>query len=171
MADRDITARRVIAGVDDRGKSAVVADGVTPNRVVTDAFTINQIWQTDSLPPHVVAGDSSAGEVSIAPPPAGFVYLVTSFHPDSEWDTAAYAESLTASGGAAHFEDEIPGLHQTDTVDIITVVTGELHAVLETGEVLLRPGDSFVQQGTRHAWSVRGDEPATVVALMMTARR
>jgi len=160
--------------VDDRGRSVIAEDEQVTSRVQTDAFTINQIWQTDSLPPHVLSDDTSNGAVSITPPPHGFVYLVTTFPPDSSWDpTAGYRDALAASGGGDAFveNEEIAGLHETDTVDIITVIAGEIVAVVEEGEVALRPGDSFVQRGTRHTWSNRSDQPCTIVAVMMSATR
>lgn len=166
--------RRVVSGVNDEGRSMVARDERVPSRVVTEAFTINQIWQTESLPPRIDADDTSNCTVSITPPPAGFVYLVTTFPPDSSWNPAAgYQQALSASGGAQAYveDDEIAGLHETDTVDIITVLSGELYAVLEEDEVLLRPGESFVQRGTRHSWSNRSDKPATIVAVMMSATR
>ena len=168
------TARRVVAGVGESGRSMIASDADTTVRVATDAFTINQIWQLNALPPRVLDEDASGSEVTIEPPAGGFIYLVTTFPPDSEWDLeAGYAEALAASGSAdAHVDDAgIVGLHETDTVDIITVVSGELYAVLEDGEVCLKPGDSFVQRGTKHAWSNRGDEPATIVAVMAGALR
>lgn len=170
--DQHIT-RRVVAGVDRDGRSTIQSDAANPSRVETPAFTIDQIWQVDTLPVPVLAEDTSGGQVSISPPPAGFVYLVTTFPPDASWDLAGeYAAALAASGGGgAEVESEIPGMHQTDTVDIITVISGELHAVLETGEVRLRPGESFVQRGTRHTWSNRTDAPCTIVAVMMGATR
>ena len=51
-------ARRVVAGLDKNGKSTIVVDELTTTRAVTDAFTICQIWQVDSLPPPVLAGNS-----------------------------------------------------------------------------------------------------------------
>jgi mannose-6-phosphate isomerase-like protein (cupin superfamily) len=169
-----IQARRVVAGVNRALKSVIVSDGATPARIATDAFIINQIWQTDNLPPKVLAEDTSHGEVSISPPAAGFIYLVTTFPPDTSWNFAdGYKDALAASGGEnAHVaNDGIAGLHQTDTVDIITVLSGEIHAVLEEGEVLLKQGDSFVQRGTKHAWSNRTDQPCSIVAVMMSATR
>jgi len=167
-------SRVVVTGVNDSGKSVIVRDGDTAARVATEAYTINQIWQVDSLPPHVLAEDTSGGEASIAPPASGFVYLVTTWPPDSEWDMAAgYEAALAASGDAeAHVEGSaVPGMHQTDTVDIVTVISGELTGIVEDGEVTLKAGDSFVQRGTKHSWSNRTDKPATIVAVMMTATR
>ena len=156
-------ARRVVAGRDPRDRSTVIEDRDTPTRVATDAYIINQIWQMDALPPDVLGEDASGGSVTIAPPRGGFIYLVTTFPPDSEWDVAAgYRDALAASGAADSYVEgeEIAGLHETDTVDLNTVISGELYAVLEEGEVLLRAGDSFVQRGTRHASSNRTDRPA-----------
>ena len=65
----------------------------------------------------------------------------------------------------------IPGAHRTDTVDVVTVVSGEVYAVLESGETLLRQGDSLVQRGTMHAWHNRSESPALVASIMVAAVR
>jgi hypothetical protein len=170
---RKVEARRVVTGLNDEGKSAVVSDAITPNRVAFDACTVNKIWQFDALPARVLGDDASVDAGSI-PPMNGFIYMVTTFPPDSEWDLeAGYAELLASSGGAGPYltGSEIPGLHETDTVDIITVVSGELYALLETEEVLLKQGDSFVQRGTKHSWSNRSDMPCTIASVMVGASR
>jgi quercetin dioxygenase-like cupin family protein len=60
-------------------------------------------------------------------------------------------------------------VHATPTVDCGIVLSGELWLELEDGvEQHLRSGDAFVQNGTRHAWRNRGDQPA-VVALFIAA--
>jgi len=169
----EMRARRVVAGLDTAGRSTIASDGETPSRLETPGFTINQIWQVGALPTPVLAEDGSEG-VSIAPPRTGFVYLLATFPPDASWDAAAgYKDALTAAGdGGSHVEDEaIAGLHETDTVDLVTILSGEIYAVLETGEVLLKAGDSFVQRGTKHTWSNRSDRPCTLVAAMAGARR
>lgn len=170
----DARVRRIVAGLDGNGRSTVVSDMETPSRVETPGFTVNQIWQTDALPTPVLTEDASEGTVSIAPPRTGFVVVVATFPPDASWDAAAgYKDALEAIGdGGSHVEDEaIAGLHETDTVDVVTILSGEIYAVLEESEVLLRPGDSFVQRGTKHTWSNRGDKPCTLVATMAGASR
>ena len=167
-------ARRVVAGLDRDDRSAIVSDGLTTARAVTDAFTICQIWQIGSIPPHVLGENTLGEEASFPPPPTGFTYIKVTFPPDNERDMASgYADALEAAGGAvSRIEDEsIAGLHQTDTVDIITVISGEIYAVLEKSETLLRSGDSFVQRGTKHTWSNRSDKPCAIVAVMMSATR
>jgi uncharacterized cupin superfamily protein len=86
--------------------------------------------------------------------------------PDRDADIAAYAAAAEAiyGEGNAGSTSGIPGMHRTQTVDVVTVVSGEIHAVFEQGETLLRVGDSLVVPGTMHAWSNRSDGPATLVS-------
>jgi quercetin dioxygenase-like cupin family protein len=60
-------------------------------------------------------------------------------------------------------------MHKTATVDYAIVVKGEIYAVMEKGETLLRAGDVLVQRGTNHSWSVRGKEPALVAFILVGA--
>ncbi len=63
-----------------------------------------------------------------------------------------------------------PMMHRTSTVDYAVVLKGEIHAVMERGETLLRAGDILVQRGTNHSWSVRGDEPCMVAFVLVSAK-
>ena len=64
-------------------------------------------------------------------------------------------------------------MHTTDTVDLDLVLSGEMDLELDDGaEVHLRPGDSVVQNGTRHAWRNRdASEPCTMLSILVGARR
>ena len=75
--------------------------------------------------------------------------------------------------GASHAQDKHssdPMMHKTSTVDYIIVLKGEIHAIMETGEKLLKAGDVLVQRGTNHSWSVRGNEPCVVAAILVNAK-
>ncbi len=61
-------------------------------------------------------------------------------------------------------------MHKTCTVDYCIVLSGEIWAVLDEGEVLLRAGDCLVQRGTHHAWSNRTDEPCTIAFVLVAAK-
>jgi uncharacterized cupin superfamily protein len=50
------------------------------------------------------------------------------------------------------------------------VLSGEIHPVLDEGEVLLRAGDCLVQRGTRHAWSNRIEEPCVIAFVLVAAK-
>jgi uncharacterized cupin superfamily protein len=65
---------------------------------------------------------------------------------------------------------EADGFHTTQTVDYVMVLEGEIALELDTGEVMLGPGDCVVQRGTRHAWRNRSDGPVKMVAVMVSTR-
>ena len=61
-------------------------------------------------------------------------------------------------------------LHQTPTVDYVTVVKGRVVLELDDGKAVeLNAGDTVVQQGTRHAWRNPGDQPATISVVLLGA--
>jgi quercetin dioxygenase-like cupin family protein len=60
-------------------------------------------------------------------------------------------------------------MHKTSTVDYIIVLRGEIYAIMDRGETLLKPGDILVQRGTNHSWSVRGNEPCIIAAVLVSA--
>ena len=59
--------------------------------------------------------------------------------------------------------------HKTSTVDYIIVLKGEIYALMDEGETLLKPGDILIQRGTNHSWSVRGSERCIVAAVLVGA--
>jgi mannose-6-phosphate isomerase-like protein (cupin superfamily) len=166
-------ARRVITGLDSDGKSTIISDGSVETWVERPGGSvIIDLWQVEGLPARMHDGDGLGGAAGLAPPSAGAVVRMCTFPPDSEMDMDAFEESMREIyGPQASGEDTIPGMHRTETVDVMTVLSGELHAVMEAGDTVLRPGDTLVQRGTKHAWSNRSDKPATVVAIMMAAQR
>jgi quercetin dioxygenase-like cupin family protein len=77
-----------------------------------------------------------------------------------------------APGLAEMFEADNPGMHTTDTVDYGICVRGEVWLELDDGaEERITPGTVVVQRGTRHAWHNRTNEVATVVYVLIGARR
>jgi quercetin dioxygenase-like cupin family protein len=63
-------------------------------------------------------------------------------------------------------------MHRTDTVDFEYVLSGEVWLQLDDGiEVLLRAGDTLIQNGTRHGWRNKGTEPCRMVVILIGARR
>lgn len=168
-------ARRVVTGEDEHGRSYIVEDRNAPVRHSSDANTKCEIWRAASLPVSVRDGDGLEGGVRTSPDAGGFVYRVVTFRPDSERDlTQAFADADGPLPGMVPEEEAggIPGLHFTESVDIVTVLSGELTAVMQDHSVtVLGPGDSLVQRGTKHSWSNRTDGPVTAVVLMASATR
>ena len=50
------------------------------------------------------------------------------------------------------------------------MLSGEIYALLDEGEVRLRAGDVFIQRGTNHAWSNRTNEPAVLAFVLVDAK-
>ena len=62
-----------------------------------------------------------------------------------------------------------PGFHATDTVDYAICLEGEVWAVLDEDETLMRAGDVLIQRGTYHAWSNRSDKIARMAFILIDA--
>ena len=89
--------------------------------------------------------------------------------------------SAEADAGHVDYEAELPGLlsymdpsdpgmHTTDTIDFEVVLEGTVVLELDDGaEVTLRPGDTVVQNGTRHRWKNPGDRTARLAVFMCGA--
>lgn len=170
-----MSIRRIVAATIE-GKSRVVTEDELSNAFVSvPGFDPAAVWATApeaSLKPdnRVAAGDG------LAPPPGGTTVFIATFPPDSVMSDASFdgeaagAEYASRLPGLAdHFEPDNPGIHRTDTIDYNIVIAGELWCELDEGEVHLRAGDVLIQHGTRHAWRNRGDQPATVVFVLVGA--
>ena len=60
-----------------------------------------------------------------------------------------------------------PGMHRTDTVDYAIVLEGEIYAVMDEGETLMRAGDVLIQRGTNHAWANRSKRTARIAFVLI----
>jgi mannose-6-phosphate isomerase-like protein (cupin superfamily) len=137
-------------------------------------LALTDLWETTAAPASN-AGESDAAErpVRLEPPKNGTILRIVEFPPDSAWRNRTDGKLGFKSIGAGHAQDKAsadPMMHKTSTLDYIIVLKGEIHAVMETGEKLLRAGDILVQRGTNHSWSVRGNEPCIVAAVLVSAK-
>ena len=138
----------------------------------------HQIWGSDETVALPTAGDEPAWH-DFFPPTDGFRFLMWTVPPESAGPapdvdiTAALAElQETLPGLLDANEPDNPGMHTTDTVDLDFVLAGEIWLELDDGEeVRLGPGDCVIQNGTRHAWHNRTNEPTTILTALVGARR
>lgn len=69
-------------------------------------------------------------------------------------------------------EPNNPGMHTSDTVDFEYIISGEVWLELDDGkQVLLKAGDTVIQNGTRHAWRNKGTEPFKMIVGQIGANR
>ena len=62
-------------------------------------------------------------------------------------------------------------MHTTDTIDYAIVLEGEIVAVMDRDETLLRAGDILIQRGTAHGWENRSDSIARIAFVLIDAAR
>ena len=78
----------------------------------------------------------------------------------------------TVPGLGETLEADNPGMHTTDTIDYIVVLSGEADLELDDGATVhLESGDCVVQRGTRHAWRNTGTIPFVAAGVMVGAKR
>ena len=169
--------RRVLTGHDAEGKSVIIADGHAPNvkeMASMPGLALTDLWETKGAPAsNEGSADPAARPVHLEPPKNGTILRIVEFPPDSAWRGGANGREAFKSIGAGHAQDQSSGdpmMHTTSTVDYIIVLKGEIHAIMDKGETLLRAGDILVQRGTNHSWSVRGNEPCIVAAVLVNAK-
>src|SRR6185312_15510112 len=63
-----------------------------------------------------------------------------------------------------------PGMHRTQTVDYAIILEGEIWAVMDKGETLMKAGDVLIQRGTNHAWANRSARTARICFVLMDGK-
>jgi len=169
--------RRVVTGHDVQGRSVVLMDGESPHGFFLEkagGLQLTELWETRSSPAdNSGARDAAEHERRIEPINGGTVFRIIEYPPDSvrlkTLDPERFFRGMGAQAANAATRKH-PGMHRTDTVDYCVVLSGEIWAVLDEGEVRLRAGDCLVQRGTNHAWSNRSDEPCTIAFVLVAAK-
>ena len=72
--------------------------------------------------------------------------------------------------GAAHHRVDTSrnaAMHETDTIDYIILLKGDVTLILDEEEVQLKPHDVVVQRATNHAWVNNGSELALLIAVLI----
>jgi mannose-6-phosphate isomerase-like protein (cupin superfamily) len=172
--------RRVVTGHDGNGKAVFASDQlvdpVTVALIPGGAFHL--LWGADQ-PPTFPDDGAATPQPTYFPPVGGYRFGMFTVPPASssvpgELDLAAALAEVEDKlpGLVSYMEPADPGMHTTDTIDFEVVLSGEVVLELDDGaEKVLRPGDTVVQNGTRHRWSNHGSEPAVVALFIAGAHR
>lgn len=171
--------RRIVTGRNRDGKSVFVSDTDIPP-ITLDLLPgaeFHRLWGSDGMV--ALPSDGSPPPIpGYFPPPGGFRFGLFTVGPDSvslpaDLDVpAAFAEIQQKLPGLAEvLELDHPGMHTTDTIDYEVVLSGEVWLELDDGrEVHLTPGDTVVQNGTRHAWRNKSTEPCVLAVTLIGAK-
>lgn len=161
------------------GRSTFVAVGASPSvRAPAErpGYVVTDLWRTTETPARIDALDSIDAHVGIRPPALGSVVRIIDFPPDPA-DPAEFARGLQATfartfGNDAHRDGEgDPSMHTTESIDYAILLAGELVAVMDDGEQVMRPGDVLVQRGTRHGWRNRSGAMARIAFVLIDGTR
>ena len=172
--------RRVVTGQDATGKSLFVSDEHVEPITLTPipGLKFYPLWSADETPTLPSDGTPLA-QSRYFPPAAGFRWLICALPPESV--SVSETRDIEALRGEAAdklpglmdvLEDDHPGMHTTDTIDVGVILSGQVTLELDDKAIVtLGPGDTFVQNGTRHAWHNRGDVPVVIAFSLIGAHR
>lgn len=168
--------RRVVTGHDGTGKAVFASDErVQPiTLALLPGAEFYRLWGAD-VPPRFPDDGSAPANHAYFPPVGGFRFGLFTVAPNSmstleDHDMEAAFRELDEKlpGVAEHLEPDHPGMHTTASIDYEYVVSGR--CVLELDDRATRelgPGDTVIQNGTRHAWRNPYEEPCVMVVVLV----
>jgi hypothetical protein len=165
--------RRVVTGVDDAGRSCFVSDDYAADAIEpAPGVWLTELWESTSVPVDNADPRQGAGlGERLEPPRGGVLARIVELPPDQSWKGHLAHGAFDALRDESEREGSSadPMLHQTNTLDCIAVIKGEIYSLTEQGETLLRTGDMIIQRGTLHSWSNRSDQPCVLFAVLVDA--
>jgi len=142
------TTRRIVTGHDAQGRAIVESERqLRAQPVPNDTAWFNKIWSTDSWPcDNTDPIDGAVRDTGLA----------------------------SANGSVLRIVEMAPGhrspMHRTQSLDYGIVLAGEIDLELDEGRIVrLNVGDVVVQRGTIHAWINRGNLPARMAFVLLSA--
>ncbi|MHB8466872.1 MAG: cupin domain-containing protein [Acidimicrobiales bacterium] len=172
--------RRVVTGHDEKGKAVFASDDIVApvTLALLPGSEFHRLWGAEQAPTFPDDGAPPA-QPTYFPGVGGFRFGLFTLPPadtaiPADLDIAAALVEIEEKlpGMAAHMEVDEPGMHTTDTIDYEVVLSGEVVLELDDGaEKVLRPGDTVIQNGTRHRWHNRGNVPAVLAVVLIGAHR
>lgn len=143
-----LKVRRVITGHDAKGQAIVEIDELAKHLFTgRPGATACNIWTTEGFPVNNDGAEDAGQRKAGTTRPNGTIFRMIEFAP----------------GVAARN-------HRTDSIDYITVISGEIDMELDDSAVHLQAGDVMVQRGTIHNWVNRGTEPCVLTVVLIDAK-
>ena len=180
MSENFPPIRRIVTADDAEGRSHIAEDSpAAAVRTVAErpGYRSVNVWRTEAAPAPMDAPDSIEAHKGILPPKNGGSILRIIDFPPEPADPAERKRRIQATfagmfSDAQHDKREgaHPGMHRTDTVDYAILLEGEIWAVMDEGETLMRAGDVLIQRGTNHAWANRSTKTARIAFVLLDGR-
>ena len=167
--------RRIVTGHSEEGKSVVSIDSPPSRSLGEDAGGLYEIWNTDGGGFDTKSlNDRADIDVLLSPAKGGTKIRYFQINPIPEGVPQEVIEASTAAAfekmGAAHHRVDTSrnaAMHETDTIDYIILLKGDVTLILDEEEIKVNPHDIVVQRGTNHAWVNNGTEPALLIAVLI----
>lgn len=171
--------RRIVTGDDKDGRSTIIIDG-PPSGGIGDPNLggLAEIWHeavSGAIDPkdHAERGEAA----SVLSPADGkvkvrwFMIQPTPEGAPPEMIRAAARQRFADFGAEHELRDQNrhPAMHQTPTLDIICLISGDASLVLDNTETRIKPGQIVIQRGTSHGWTAHGG-PALFLAVLIDRR-
>lgn len=138
--------RRIVAGIGANGRAGVLSDSASRPLRDLGGVSLSELWRIPHPPRHATDGGDA---------------------PTEGWQL--WGEAIGAlAWRVCRFTVGNQALHRTPSIDLITVLEGEIDLLLEDGAVRLRTGDHVVIQACLHGWQLVDGAPCTIAALMIT---
>lgn len=163
--------RRAVSGQNTQGKSILVSDQSIEGLNFAAGAIVHQLWGSDEPPQFPQMGECPKYE-SFFPALGGYRFTLLTILPSPDVkivrdkSDAPTQKPLNSDLQNLLKADKVPGMHRTDTVDLIVILEGEAELELDDGERLsLKAGDVFIQNGTRHRWLNHGSVPVRMAGV------
>jgi quercetin dioxygenase-like cupin family protein len=143
-----LSVRRVVTGHDKNGRAKVSIDETVQNVAqLRPGAEAAAIWTSEGFPVDNDGSDDTSTRKVGTSLPNGTVFRVLSYGPGV-----------------------VPRNHRTDSIDYVTVISGEIDMEIDGTSVHLKAGDVLVQRGTIHNWVNRGNAPCIIASVLVAAK-
>lgn len=164
--------RRIITGHNAEGKSVILRDENAKNVFCPPHLPgvgLTDLWETKVPSSNAGDKDNADRPFKLEPPERGALFRVVEFPPDASFkgDVSKVFEDMGSEHARDKGKPRHPGFHKTRSTDFAIVLDGEIYAMMDEGETLMKAGDVLVQRGTNHSWSNRTDSPCRVAFILV----
>ncbi len=163
--------RRVVTG-HRNGKSVILEDEEIAGQGMF-GFEAAGLWKTEGIPTVPLQEKDYKKQLVVEfPNPGETAVSVVVFPPDELLLKKAKEQGVDmVESWRKQYGDDF-GMHTTDTVDYVVILSGEIGMEVDDGVVVhLKPGDCVIQNGTRHAWRNKSSENCVMATVMVGAKR
>lgn len=159
--------RRIVTGHNDAGESIIVSDSPALNVIAEIGKPVAQVlWATGQgrAPGQEPA---PAGHKFAFHSEGGSLLRIVDFPPDEAYDKEVLLEFLDKEGVRDKARPRHFWFHKTESLDYAVVLEGEIFAMLDHGETLMKAGDVLIQRATNHSWANRSGKNCRMLFVLL----